>query len=52
MNTKRLYQIAVLAALVIAAPIQAVTNYSCDFENKADRDRWKLNPVANKSIYA
>ncbi len=51
MNTKRLYQIAVLAALVMAAPVQAVTNYSCDFENKADRDRWKLNPTANKAIY-
>lgn len=51
MNTKRLYQIAVLAALVMAAPVQAVTNYSCDFENKADRDRWTLNRTANETIY-
>lgn len=51
MNTKRLYQIAVLAALVIAAPVQAITNYSCDFENKADRDRWTLNRTANETIY-
>lgn len=51
MNRKRLYQIAVLAALIFAAPIQAVTNYSCDFENAADRARWTLNPAANQSIY-
>ena len=52
MNTKRLYQIAVLTALIFAAPLRAVTNYSCDFENKADRDRWVLNPAATEQIYS
>ena len=51
MNTKRLYQIAVLAALFFAAPLRAVTNYSCDFESKEMRDRWTLNPAASQGIY-
>lgn len=52
MNTKRLYQVAVIAALIFAMPVRAVTNYSCDFENKADRDRWVLNLTATEQIYS
>ena len=44
--------IIALLALAFAAPVQAVTNYSCDFENKTDRDRWVLNPAANEHIYS
>ena len=38
--------------MLIALPMQAVQNYSCDFETKADRDRWVLNPAANDNIYS
>jgi hypothetical protein len=41
-----------VAALSLAAPIHAVTNYSCDFETQAERDRWVLNPTANSTIAA
>lgn len=44
--------IIALLALAFAAPIQAVQNYSCDFETQADRDRWVLNPTANDNIYS
>lgn len=46
-----MYQIVVWVALLLAAPLQAVTNYSCDFENQADRERWTLNPTANSNLY-
>lgn len=51
MNTKRLYQIAVLAALIFAAPLRA-NNYSCDFETADQRARWTLNKAANEDIYS
>ena len=50
MLMKRLVQIMMVAALVLAAPVQAVKRYSCDFETQAQRDRWVLNPVANPGI--
>lgn len=50
MNMKRLVQIAIAAALVLAAPVQATLKYTCDFETEAARARWKLNP-ATASIY-
>ena len=49
MNMKRLIQLAV-AALLVAAPAQAVRRYSCDFETEAARNRWTLNPTANQTI--
>ena len=51
MNRKRWIQIALSAALLVAAPVRAIQNYSCDFESAADRARWTLNPTANKNIY-
>lgn len=52
MNMNRLVSVLMVAALSLAAPVHAVTNYSCDFETQADRDRWVLNPTANPSIAA
>lgn len=46
-HMKRLTRIVLLAALTIVAPVHAVTRYSCDFENEADRNRWVLNPATN-----
>ena len=46
MNMKRFIQMAVLAALMWAAPVQAVRSYSCDFESPAERQRWVLNPAS------
>lgn len=43
--------IIALLALAFAAPVLAVQNYSCNFENAADRARWKLNPTANQGIF-
>ena len=34
---------------MMAAPVQAVIHYSCDFETQAQRDRWVLNPTANQT---
>ena len=51
MNRKRWIQIALSAALLVAVPVRAIQNYSCDFESAADRARWTLNPTANKNIY-
>ena len=50
MNMKRLVQIAIVAALVWAAPVQATLQYTCDFETEAARARWKLNPTVKQSI--
>ena len=47
---KRLVQIILVAALALAAPVQAVKRYSCDFESEASRARWTLNPTANNTI--
>ena len=33
-----------VAALVLAAPVQAVRRYSCDFESPTARNSWVLNP--------
>ena len=49
---KHISTIALWALMMIALPMQAVQNYSCDFETKADRDRWVLNPAANDNIYS
>ena len=51
MNMKRLMNIVLVAALVFAAPVQALVKYSCDFETEAARNRWVVNPTANKNIY-
>ena len=51
MHMKRLAQILLVAALVLAAPTHAVKKYRCDFETEAARNRWKLNPTANQNIY-
>lgn len=48
---KRFVQLFVVAALVFAAPVQAVRRYSCNFEDSVARSRWKLNPTANQSTY-
>ena len=50
MLMKRLVQIILVAALALAAPVQAVKRYSCDFESEASRARWTLNPTANQTI--
>lgn len=50
MLMKRLVQIILVAALALAAPVQAVKRYSCDFESEASRARWTLNPTANNTI--
>ena len=47
----RFVQLFVVAALVFAAPVQAVRRYSCNFEDSVARSRWKLNPAANQSTY-
>lgn len=47
----RFVQLFVVAALVFAAPVQAVRRYSCNFEDSVARSRWKLNPTANQSTY-
>lgn len=47
----RLCQIIAVVALWMAIPAYAVRNYSCDFESEESRDRWVLNPTANKNIY-
>ncbi len=47
MHMKRLVQIIFVALLAFAAPTQAVTKYTCDFESQADRDRWVLNPASD-----
>ena len=51
MLMKRLVQIMMVAALVLAAPVQAVKRYSCDFETQAARNSWVLNPTSSQSIY-
>ena len=48
---KRLMNIVLVAALGFAAPVQALVKYSCDFETEAARNRWVVNPTANKNIY-
>ena len=40
-----------VAALVLAAPVQAVKRYTCNFETEEARARWQLNPAANQNIY-
>lgn len=52
MHMKRLVQMAIVAALIVAAPAQAVKRYSCDFEAEAARNRWVMNPTANAAIAA
>ena len=52
MNMNRLVSVLMAAALSLAAPIHAVTNYSCDFETQAQRDRWVLTPAANSAVAA
>lgn len=52
MNMKKFTTIAIWAALLLAAPVQAVNKYSCDFESVTDRERWVLNPAANQDIYS
>ena len=49
MLMKRLVQIMMVAALTLAAPVQAIIHYSCDFETQAQRDRWVINPLYNPS---
>ena len=51
MNMKRLVHLVIVAALVFATPVQALVKYSCDFETEAARNRWVINPTANKNIY-
>lgn len=51
MNRKQWIQIALWALMIVSLPVQAVTSYTCDFENQADRDRWVINPAAKASIY-
>jgi len=48
---KRFVQLLVVAALVFAAPVQAVRRYSCNFEDSVARSRWTLTPTANPAIY-
>lgn len=47
---KRVIQLAVMA-LLLAAPVQAVKRYVCDFETEEARNRWVLNPASSQSIY-
>lgn len=50
---KRLYSLILWVALTaLAAPLHAVTKYSCDFETEAARNRWVLTPVANPNVDA
>lgn len=51
MNMKRIFSIILVSVCAIVMPIQAVTRYSCDFENEAARARWVLNPTTTTSIY-
>ena len=51
MNRKRWIQTALLTALLVAAPVRAIQNYSCDFETAESRARWKINPTANQTTY-
>jgi len=49
---KRLYYtIALWAMTLLAIPVAAVQNYSCDFETDSVRNRWVINPTANSTIY-
>lgn len=50
MNRKHLFQIALMAFMVVALPLQARHGYSCDFENESDRARWTLNPAAGSTL--
>ena len=43
--------IVLVAALAFATPVQALIKYSCNFETEAERNRWVINPTANKNIY-
>lgn len=53
MNTKRWYQIALWAWMIVGTPmsVSAVKQYSCDFESADARQRWVLNPTANQTQY-
>jgi hypothetical protein len=51
MNRKTWLHTALAAALLLAAPVRAIQNYSCDFETAESRARWTLNPTANPNIY-
>lgn len=51
MNMKRIFSIILVSVCAIVMPIQAVTRYSCDFEDEAARARWVLNPTTTTSIY-
>jgi len=51
MNRKRWIQTTLLAALLMAAPVRAIQNYSCDFETAESRARWTMNPTANPNIF-
>jgi len=48
---KRLVQVMIVLALAYMMPAQAVTKYSCNFEDSIARNRWVLNPTANQNIY-
>ena len=50
MHMKRLVQLLVVAAVLFAAPVQAVRRYSCNFEDPVARSRWTLNQTANPQI--
>lgn len=39
-----------LALIALAAPLQAVTKYTCDFESQAARDRWVLTPGTSNTL--
>ena len=41
----------VLITVFFALSVQAVTNYSCDFETAEARARWTLNRTSSQSIY-
>lgn len=46
MKQKYLYSLLLLFGLLTSVSLHADQNYSCDFENKADRDRWVMNLMA------
>ena len=52
MKQKYLYSLLLLFGLLTSVSLHADQNYSCDFENKADRDRWVMNLTATDQIYS
>ena len=43
--------IVLTITLCLTTIAQAVTGYSCDFENAEDRARWTINPTSSPTIY-